>query len=109
MTEPLTYDDITRQTVVGPDGLMRPSRADEAAAFRGARAVTPDEQVLHGRVMAAIAGIAGHVTVEIDRDSAILRGDAPDMPTISRLEQRVRDVDGIARVDNALVVGQERA
>ena len=102
---PLTYDDITRQTVVGPDGMLRPSRAQEAAAYRGELVVTPEEQVLHDRVVAALAGLPiAHVTIEIDRACAILRGEVSDMPTIDRLDQRVREVPGISDVKNELVV-----
>jgi hypothetical protein len=108
-TKPLTYDDITRRTVVGPDGSFRPSREQEAEAYAGFRATTPDEQVLHGRVMAALAGMAlggrdlSHITVEIERECASLRGEVSDPMTIEMIERRVREVPGITSVKNELI------
>jgi hypothetical protein len=108
--KPLNYDDITRRTVVGPDGSFRPTREEEDAAYRGFRATTPEEQALHGRAMAALAGMAlggpdlSHLKIEIEDETAILLGEAPDMHTIEAIETRIREVPGIAKVKNELVV-----
>jgi hypothetical protein len=109
-TKPLSYDDIERATVPTPDLAWRPSRAQEEAAMAGFRASTPEEDVLHGRVMAALAGFAlagrdlSNLSIEVDGAEVTLRGYAPDIHTIDTIESRVRDVAGVAAVHNELVV-----
>ncbi len=108
--KPLTYDDIARRTVVGPDGSFRPTKEEEIAAYNGYRKTTPEEDALHGRVTAALAAMAlggrdlSHVKIEITDECATLVGEAPDMQSIEMVEARVREVPGISDVKNELVV-----
>lgn len=109
-SKPLSYDDIERKTVPTPDLSWRPSREQEEAAYNGFRATTPEEDALHGRVMAALAGFAlagrdlSNLTIEVEDTRVILRGFAPDNQTIDTIERRVREVAGVADVTNELVV-----
>lgn len=109
-TKPLSYDEIVRATVPTPDLAWQPSREQEEAAKNGFRATTPEEDALHGRVMAALAGFAlagrdlSNLTIEVEGARVILRGFAPDTQTIDTIDRRVREVAGVCDVKNELVV-----
>src|SRR5678816_2684034 len=79
---PSNYDDIVRRTIVDPDTSIRPTREQEQAARQGFRALAPDEQVLHDRVLQALATLgpeASRVTAEISRELVTLRGQVGDV------------------------------
>ena len=101
---PQSYDDIVRRTVPDPDSSERPTVRQEQDAREGFRAMDADEAALHGRVVAALRGLAG-VEVEIDRATVILRGKVTDVALIARAEELARNVDGVGGVVNRLVVG----
>src|SRR5262245_26529944 len=106
MPKPTTYDEITRRTVPEPDSSFRPSPEQVRQAYEGFRALDPDEQALHGRVRAAVSASAGaeSVDLEIERDRVILRGRVRDPETANRITELVRAVDGVAGVDDQLVI-----
>ena len=99
---PKSYDEITRKTVPEPDSSFRPSPEQVKQAHEGFRALDADEQQLHARVVATLAGISG-VQVEIDSDRVTLRGQV-DAATLARVPDLVRGVDGVTAVDDQLVV-----
>jgi osmotically-inducible protein OsmY len=104
---PRSYDDIVRQTVVEPDTSIRPTREQEQAAREGFRALDPDEQVLHDRVVQALATLgadASRVTAEISRELVTLRGQVADVATLRRIEDAVAYVTGVETIYNQVVV-----
>jgi osmotically-inducible protein OsmY len=89
------------------DGAMRPTREQEKLAFEGFRALDADEQQLANRVHAALASAgvdASKVTVEIDRDRVILRGEVRDREAMMRIPSIVGQVAGVGAVVDQLVV-----
>jgi osmotically-inducible protein OsmY len=106
---PKSYEDIVRATVVDPDSSVRPTRDQEQEAREGYRAVDADEQVLHGRVLHALAtsgADVSQVTVEVARDLVTLGGRIPDAAMLRALEDAVAGVAGVDTVHNQVVVGQ---
>jgi osmotically-inducible protein OsmY len=101
MTKPTSYDDIVRRTVPDPDSSQRPSEHQEQQSREGFRAMDEQETALAARVQAAAEGVA----VEVARDTVTLRGQVRDAQAITRIEDAVRAVDGVANVVNQLVVG----
>lgn len=104
---PRSYDDIVRQTVVEPDTSIRPTREQEQAAREGFRALDPDEQVLHDRVVQALATLgadASRVTAEVSRELVTLRGQVADVATLRRIEDAVAYVTGVETIHNQIVV-----
>ena len=104
---PRSYDDIVRQTVVEPDTSIRPTREQEQAAREGFRALDPDEQVLHDRVVQALAALgpsASHVTSEVSRELVTLRGQVADVAMLRRIEDAVAYVTGVETIHNQVVV-----
>ena len=104
---PRSYDDIVRQTVIEPDTSIRPTREQEQAAREGFRALDPDEQVLHDRVVQALATLgrdASRVTAEISRELVTLRGQVADVATLRRIEDAVAYVTGVETIHNQVVV-----
>jgi osmotically-inducible protein OsmY len=104
---PRSYDDIVRQTVVQPDALPRPTQDQEQAAREGFRALDPDEQVLHDRVLQALATLgpdASRVTAEISRELVTLRGQVGDVAMLRRIEDAVAYVTGVETIHNQVVV-----
>jgi osmotically-inducible protein OsmY len=104
---PKSYDDIVRATVPDPDSSWRPSRAQEARAREGDRALDPDEQDLADRVHEALlrAGFdASMVQIEIDRDRVILRGQVRDHTALMKIPNVVGQVDGVSAVVDQLVI-----
>jgi hypothetical protein len=104
---PRSYDDIVRQTVVEPDALPRPTRDQEQAALDGFRALDPDEQVLHDRVLQALATLgaaASRVTAEVSRELVTLRGQVADVAMLRRIEDAVAYVTGVETIHNQVVV-----
>ncbi|MEO6772109.1 MAG: BON domain-containing protein [Kofleriaceae bacterium] len=98
---PKTYDEITRKTVLEPDGSWRPSPEQVQQARRGFRAMDAGEQELHVRVRAAVGE---GVDIEVDGDRVTLRGQVADTDALRRVTARARAVDGVAQVDDQLVV-----
>jgi hypothetical protein len=106
-TGPKTYDDIVRATVPEPDSSWRPSKAQEARAFEGFRALDPEEQALADRVHDALvaAGLdASKLQIEIDRDRVILRGQVRDHTALMKIPNVVGQVDGVSAVVDQLVI-----
>jgi hypothetical protein len=104
---PRSYDDIVRQTVVEPDTSTRPTRDQEQAAREGFRALDPDEQVLHDRVVQALATLgpdASRVTAEVSRELVTLRGQVADVAMLRRIEDAVAYVTGVETIHNQVVV-----
>lgn len=104
---PSSYDDIVRRTVIEPDSSTRPTREQEQAAHQGFRALDPDEQVLHDRVVQALAtlgGDASKVTAEVSRELVTLRGRVPDIAALRRIEDAVAYVTGVETIHNQVVV-----
>lgn len=104
---PRSYDDIVRRTIVEPDTLIRPTREQEQAAREGFRALDPDEQVLHDRVIQALTTLgpeASRVTAEISRELVTLRGQVADVATLRRIEDAVAYVTGVETIHNQVVV-----
>lgn len=103
-----SYDEIVRNTVIDPDGSIRPTKEQVSRAYEGARHLTDEEQELYARVSDALLGVDGldvsHVDIEIDRDRVTLRGAVADAPLLSSTEDVVRGVDGVGSVINQLVV-----
>jgi BON domain len=101
---PKTYDEITRKTVPEPDSSWRPSPEQVKQAQEGFRAMDADEQQLHARVVAAVG--AG-IDVEVTGDRVTLRGQVADAEALSRIPELARGVDGVAHVDDQLVVSSK--
>lgn len=99
---PRSYDEITRSTVPDPDSSFRPSKEQEKEAKEGFRMLDEDEHALHDRVMAAVAGTGADI--EIDRNHVTLRGQVSNSADLTRIEDRVRAVEGVGSVKNDLVV-----
>jgi osmotically-inducible protein OsmY len=103
---PRTYDEIVRKTVPDPDSSQRPTARQEQLAYEGFRAMDDAESALHHRVIAELASIGEPgIDVEIDRETATLRGRVRNAATIALVEETVRGVDGVERIVNRLVVG----
>jgi hypothetical protein len=100
---PKTYDEIVRKTVPEPDSSFRPSPEQVRQAYEGFRALDPDEQALQARVQAALNGHPG-VTVEVDHDCVIMRGEVRSPDELRRVSDLVRAVDGVGAVDDQLVI-----
>lgn len=103
-TSAKSYDDIVRRTVPNPDSSVRPSPDQIKDAREGFRAVDSDEQDLHDRVAAAVAGTPG-VTVEVTRDLVTLRGRVHDVAALRELEDAVAGVPGVETIHNQVVIG----
>jgi hypothetical protein len=105
--DPRSYDDIVRRTIVDPDSSIRPTKEQEQAAREGFRALAPDEQVLHDRVLQALATLgpeASRVTAEVSRELVTLRGQVADVATLRRIEDAVAYVTGVETIHNQVVV-----
>ncbi|HUS32677.1 MAG TPA: BON domain-containing protein [Kofleriaceae bacterium] len=102
-----TYDDITRRTVPDLDSSTRPSKDQERQAFEGYRAMDEHETALHARVMDALrnSGVNWQgVTVEVERDRVSVRGNVDEDHDLRRIPEIIRGVDGVASVEDRLVV-----
>jgi len=99
---PRSYDEITRSTVPDPDSSFRPTKEQEQQAKEGFRMLDEDEHALHDRVLAAVSGTG--IEIEIDRTQVTLRGQVSDSADLTRIEDRVRAVEGVGEVKNDLVV-----
>ena len=101
---PRTYDDIVAQTVPDPDSSWRPTREQQREAL--ARVPPPRDEALAVKVGEALRDIgAGDVAFEVDGDRVILRGAVGDPRTLNRIEDAVREVDGVEEIDNRMHVG----
>ena len=104
---PKTYDEITRKTVPEPDSSWRPSGEQVKQAYEGHRALDADEQQLSDRVHAALAAAGMDVTgltIEVDRDRVLLRGQVRDHDAMLRIPGIVGQVDGVNAVLDQLVI-----
>lgn len=99
---PRSYDEITRSTVPDPDSSFRPSKEQEQQAREGFRMLDEDEHALHDRVMAAVSGTGADI--EVERNQVTLRGQVSNSAELTRIEDRVRAIDGVGSVKNELVV-----
>ena len=102
-----SYDEIVRGTVPDLDSSRRPTKNQEQAAREGYRDMDDGEKLLYARASDALinAGVPlGAVQLEIARDHLTLRGHVTDMETLTRVEQTMLELEGIAAVDNKLVV-----
>lgn len=100
------YEDIVRQTVMDPDSSARPTRAQERAARDGFRALDPDEERLHQRVVQALASVEAlsGVSVEVTRDLVTLRGTVAAPATLRTLEDIVAAVPGVGTIHDQVVI-----
>jgi osmotically-inducible protein OsmY len=105
--KPTTYDDITRKTVLDPDGSVRPSREQVEQAYDGSHTRTADDLKLLAAVQAAVHSHADGTRVAVEvRDGRVdLRGSVSSASSISELEDLLRSVPGVSEVANKLVVG----
>jgi hypothetical protein len=107
---PRSYDEIVRRTVPDPDSSFRPDErqvAEADARFRDQRLsaqMTDQERALYGRVAEVVFATADEIGFEVDRGTVILHGSVRDPRSIRRIEDRVREIDGVDHVDNRLVV-----
>ena len=101
---PKTYDEIVRKTVPEPDSSFRPSPEQVKQAYEGFRALDADEQALKDRVEGAL-GAHPNVEVEVQNDHVILRGRVSGPDELRRISDLVRGIDGVAAVDDQLVIG----
>jgi len=103
-----SYDEIVRRTVPEPDGSWRPSPSQERAAKAGARHLDELELALHARISEALQDAPldaiEALDVEIQGDRVILHGRVRAPHLITDLERRIRMVEGVATLDNRLVV-----
>jgi osmotically-inducible protein OsmY len=104
---PQTYDDITRRTVPDLDSSTRPSKDQERQAFEGYRQMDEEETALHARVLDALRDSGmnwQNITIEVDRDRVSVRGSVDEDQDLQRIPDLIRGVDGVASVDDRLVV-----
>lgn len=103
-----SYDEIARRTVPEPDGSWRPSPSQERDAQTGRRHQDELELALHARISEAVRDAPldaiEALDVEIRGDRVILHGRVRSHHLITDLERRIRMVDGVAAIDNRLVV-----
>ncbi len=107
---PRTYDEIVRATVPDPDSSWRPSDEQEKLAYTGFRALSPEEQELHGRVERALdagGGALDQVHVEVENDCVILRGQVRSAAAIRRVVELVENVPGVRQVVDRLVIAAD--
>src|SRR5687767_4728546 len=108
---PQSYDEIVRRTVPDPDSSQRPTARQEQLAREGFRAIDAHERELCHRVVDALeealrsSNETWGFEIEIDRETVILRGRIRDVSTLARIEDSVRNVEGVEQVVNRLVVG----
>lgn len=104
---PKTYDQITRATVLEPDGSWRPSDQQERQAYTGYRALDADEQALFDDVVAALEATGeslADIRVEVDRDRVILRGEVRTTAALTRLLDAASHVPRVREVCDRLVI-----
>jgi BON domain-containing protein len=111
-----SYDRIVRRTVVDPDGSLRPSPEEEQAARHRAgpasehriHPLSTEERATLARVDAALQQDPtidlSDVQIGIDHRELIITGSVPGPSTSARIEDVVRAVAGVDRVDNSLVI-----
>lgn len=88
-----TYDEITRQTVLEPDGSLRPPTAAEAV----------DVKVLRARVIDAIqANGLFDIGFDIDGTRVLLTGQVRDTATRGRIERIIAAVDGVEHIQSGI-------
>lgn len=92
---PHSYDQITRDTVVDPDGSLRPPNHN---------ARLPD-RALWQCVSDALIELNSSVGFKIADRDVILRGRVPDASTARRIEHAIAEIDGVEKVWNHLTVG----
>lgn len=108
---PQSYDEIVRRTVPDLDSSQRPTARQEQLAREGFRAMDDRERALCARTVAALedalasSNESWSFDLEVDRETVTLRGRVRDLGTIALIEDTVRNVDGVAAVENRLVVG----
>ena len=96
MSEPRasqSYDEITRRTVVEPDGSLRAAAPSQPALDSGLRARVADALISVGYL---------DIGFEIEDRRVLLRGQVRDAAVRSRIEQLVAAVDGVDAVDNRI-------
>jgi hypothetical protein len=111
-----SYDDILRRTVPEPDLSFRPSRDEEKLSRH--RFGVPTEHrvrplsVLERRTLERVEvaldsdptlDLSG-VEIAIDGREIVLLGSVPGPSTSVRIEDIVGAIDGVDRIDNALVI-----
>jgi hypothetical protein len=107
MAKPTSYDEITRRTVVEPDGSFRPTPEQVRQSREGVRAMDADENQLAERirhVLAAGGAAFAHVGFEVDRNQVTIRGDVPDAASLARISELISDLDGVDELIDQLVI-----
>ncbi len=111
-----SYDDIVRRTILMPDTSRKPSREEEELARHRAGAAAdhiphPLSAAEERRLAAAERALAAdpsidmsHVNVTVDCHEIVLKGNVPGPATRARIEDVVRAIEGVERVDNQLVI-----
>lgn len=92
---PRSYDQITRSTVVDPDGSLRPPAGEPRL---------PDP-ALWECVRDVLTELGVQVGFEVADRDVILRGQVRDRAASLRIERAVAAIDGVERVWNHLDVG----
>ena len=99
-----TYDDIIARTVPDPDSSYRPTKDEERDAL--SRVEPPRDEALHSRVQDALRELgADHLSIDTDGERVTLHGAVADMATWRRIDERLREVEGVRAIDNRTHVG----
>lgn len=94
-----TYDEITRQTVLEPDGSRRPFTriAANEQQDRAVREAVADALIAHGMT---------EVGVEVDRGTVILRGWIRDASHVTKVIRVVAKAAPDLEIDDRMHIGQ---
>src|SRR5689334_6584565 len=102
-----TYEDITRRTVIEPDGGRRPSVEQERQAFEGFRQMDMAEQTLYDHVREALrrSGVdVQRVSIEVEHDRVTLAGLVDDEHALVAIGAAIGAVEGVGSVDDRLSI-----
>lgn len=99
-----SYDDIVRRTVPEPDSSFRPTPEQQRSTETQGPLPTHDDALADAvRAALAAAGVQG-VTCEVHGGRVRLDGAVADPAELGRIEYVVRDLEGVAAIDNRLHV-----
>ncbi len=107
---PRSYDEISRHTVLNPDGSFRPTIEQEAEAIEH-RHVLEAERDLHARIKEALLlardVLMNGVFIEVEGSRVKLSGRVRGQRSLQRVEDFVAGIEGVTRVVNRLVVADD--
>jgi osmotically-inducible protein OsmY len=107
MPKPTSYDEITRRTVVEPDGSFRPTPEQVRQSREGFRAMDADENQLSERIRHVLAagGVElAHVGFEVDRNQVTIRGEVPNGAALARISELISQLDGVDELVDQIVI-----